>query len=119
MPRTAKTAPFDAADYLTNPTRVEAYLNAVIEEGDSQAFTEALGTVARAHGMGVVAKRTAMGRESLYKSLSALGNPAFASVMKIIEALGYELRVQTIARHPRVRAATKPKPGRRQPKRVA
>ena len=119
MPRTVKTAPFDAADYLTNPARVEAYLNAVIEEGDPQAFTEALGTVARAHGMGAVAERAAMGRESLYKALRAVGNPAFSSVMKVIAALGYELRVRTVARPARVRGAATPKSGRRQAKRVA
>src|SRR5437870_2288573 len=94
MPRSLKTAPCDAADYLTIPGRVEAYLNAVIEEGDPQAFAAALGTVARAHGMAAVAARAAMGRESLYKSLSAAGNPAFANIMKIVEALGYELRVR-------------------------
>ena len=94
MPRSVKTEPFDAADYLTNPARVEAYLNAVIEEGDPQAFAAALGTVARAYGMAAVAARASMGRESLYKSLSAAGNPAFANIMKIVEALGYELRVR-------------------------
>ncbi|MFN9030096.1 MAG: addiction module antidote protein, partial [Betaproteobacteria bacterium] len=34
---------------------------------------------------------TGLGRESLYKALSASGNPEFATVMKVIAALGLKL----------------------------
>lgn len=50
--------------------------------------------LARARGMAAVAAKASVGRESLYKALSASGNPAFANIMKVVEALGYELRVQ-------------------------
>ena len=113
MPRTVKTAPFDVADYLTSPGRIEAYLNAVIEEGDPHAFAAALGTVARAQGMRAVAERASMGRESLYKSLSADGNPAFANVMKVVGALGYELRVQPRTKRTRGSGKSAPRTARR------
>ena len=46
--------------------------------------------------MAVVAQETGLGRESLYKSLSTDGNPEFATVLKVVRALG--LRLQAAAR---------------------
>ena len=82
----------NAASFLDSPSRIEAYLNAALDEGDPQAFAQALGTVARAKGMAQVAAQSRLGRESLYKALSAAGNPAFASVVKVASALGFDLR---------------------------
>jgi len=65
-----RKVPFDAADYLGDDATRLAYLNAVLAEGDPQAVVAALGTVARARGMSRVAKRSGLGRESLYKALS-------------------------------------------------
>jgi len=39
----------------------------------------------------VVAKETGLSRESLYRSLSAGGNPSFATVLKVAKALGLRL----------------------------
>ena len=99
MPRKTRTTAFDAADYLSSHARIEAYLDAVIEEGDPQAFAAALGTVARARGMGAVARDTGMGRESLYKVLSVDGNPGFGSVLKVLNALGFALKLKRLP-HP-------------------
>jgi probable addiction module antidote protein len=103
MHRATRTTPLDAADYLTSDSRIESYLNAVLEEGDPGAFAQALGTVARARGMAHVAKGARMGRESLYKALSTTGNPAFASVVKVASALGFDLKLK---RKPRADRAT-------------
>jgi probable addiction module antidote protein len=35
-----------------------------------------------------------MARESLYKALSPEGNPEFATVMKVIKALGFRLHAE-------------------------
>ena len=40
-----------------------------------------------------VGRAAGLGRESLYKALSANGNPEFATVMKVIHALGLKLQV--------------------------
>ena len=48
---------------------------------------------ARAKGMAHIARKTGLGRESLYKALSANGNPEFATVLKVIRALGLKLKV--------------------------
>ena len=53
----------------------------------------ALGDVARAKGMTHIARKAGLGRESLYKALSLGGNPEFATVRKVIRALGLRLRI--------------------------
>lgn len=68
-----------------------AYLEAALENGDPALIAAALGDVARAKGMSTVAKETGLGRESLYKALSPGGNPGFATVMKVMKALGLRL----------------------------
>ncbi|HEX9243789.1 MAG TPA: addiction module antidote protein [Anaeromyxobacter sp.] len=60
---------------------------------DDPAFiTTALGNIARARGMSQLARKTGLTREGLYKALSPGGNPEFGTVMKVIRALGLELR---------------------------
>ena len=39
-----------------------------------------------------IARETGLGRESLYKALSTNGNPEFATVLKVVRALGLTLR---------------------------
>jgi probable addiction module antidote protein len=41
-----------------------------------------------------LAREAGVGRESLYKALSVNGNPEFATVMKVVRALGLQLHVQ-------------------------
>ncbi len=86
-----KTRVWDAAEHLQDDGDVAAYLEAALEEGDASLFAAALGDVARAKGMAMVAKATGLGRESLYKALSADGNPEFATVLKVLESLGMKL----------------------------
>ena len=43
--------------------------------------------------MSKIAEDTGLGRESLYKALSADGNPEFATVLKVVHALGLKLKV--------------------------
>jgi probable addiction module antidote protein len=69
------------------------YLEAVFEDGDPSLVAAALGDVARAKGMAQIAKAAGLGRESLYKALSPEGNPEFATVLKVMRALGLKLKV--------------------------
>ncbi len=68
-----------------------AYLEAALQEGDPRVVAAVLGDIARAKGMTQIAKDAGLGRESLYKALSPDGNPEFATIMKVIAALGLEL----------------------------
>ena len=93
MKRT-QTRPWDAAEHLETGEDMAAYLNVALEEGDVSLIMATLGDIARAKRMAVVAQETGLGRESLYKSLSANGNPEFATVLKVVHALG--LRLQAV-----------------------
>ena len=83
--------PWDAADYLETEEDVVLYLEAAFEDGDPGLIAAALGDVAKAKGMTKVAADAGLGRESLYKALSPDGNPEFATVLKVIRALGLRL----------------------------
>jgi probable addiction module antidote protein len=69
------------------------YLEAVFEDGDPVLIAHTLGVVARAKGMSQIAQGAGLGRESLYKALSPNGNPEFATVLKVLRALGLKLKV--------------------------
>lgn len=92
---TIKTTPWDVQDHLRTPEDCALYLEAVLEEaGDDPAFiAKALGDVARARGMAQTAREAGLSREGLYKALSADGNPSFATVLKVLGALGLRLHV--------------------------
>ena len=86
-----QTRPWDAADYLESEEDVVLYLEAAFEDGDPGLIAAALGDIARAKGMTTVAAEAGLGRESLYKALSPDGNPEFATVLKVMRALGLRL----------------------------
>jgi probable addiction module antidote protein len=88
-----KTIPWDAVEYLKSDADIANYLEAAFEDGDPALVAAALGDVARAKGMSQIAQTAGLGRESLYKALSAEGNPEFATVLKVIRALGLKLKV--------------------------
>jgi probable addiction module antidote protein len=82
---------FDVADYLDSEEMIAAYLAAVMEDDDPALLVAALGDVARARGMTQLARETGLAREALYRSLSTSGNPSFATVNKVMHALGLKL----------------------------
>ena len=86
-----ETTPWDPAEYMDSEEDMAAYLQAALEEGDASLVAAALGDIARAKGMTQIAKETGLGRESLYKALSPSGNPEFATILRVVAALGLRL----------------------------
>lgn len=86
-----ETTVFDAADYLDDAEAIAIYLEDAFATGDSAYITHALGTVARAKGMTEVSRKSGLSRESLYKALSAEGNPEFATILKVMSALDLKI----------------------------
>ena len=82
MPKT-KTRPWDPAEHLADAEDMAAYLEAALEDGDPRVVASALGDIARDTGLGC---------ESLYKALSPDGNPELATLLKVVAALGLQLR---------------------------
>ena len=96
---------FDAAEHLGDAAAVAAYIEDAIALGDSAFLVDAIGVVARAKGMTEIARKSGLSRESLYKALRRDGNPEFATVMKVIDAMGLRLAVEA----PKVSVASKPR----------
>jgi probable addiction module antidote protein len=91
MAKAVKTIPWDAAQHLETEADMAMYLEVALEEGAPALITAALGDMARAKGMTQIARDTGLGRESLYKALSPEGNPEFATILKVVSALGIKL----------------------------
>jgi probable addiction module antidote protein len=86
-----KTTVWDPAEHFETEEDIAAYLEAAFEEGDPSLIAAALGDIARAKGMAQIAHDAGLGRESLYKALSPDGNPEFATILKVVNALGLKL----------------------------
>ncbi|MFP5476031.1 MAG: addiction module antidote protein [Gammaproteobacteria bacterium] len=91
-----RTSAYDVAEHLRTPEEMAAHLDAWLDEApdDSAGIARALGDIARAKGMSHVAREAGLSRESLYRALSADGNPSFATVLKVAKALGLRLHAQ-------------------------
>ena len=81
---------FDASEYIENEEDAIAYLNAAAETGDPALLQAAIGDIAKARGMGQIAKEAGVGRESLYKE----GNPSFRTIVKVVDTLGGRLVIE-------------------------
>lgn len=91
-----QTTPYDVAEHLRTPEEMAAYLDAWLEEApdDVSGIAKALGDIAQAKGMTQVALDAGLSRESLYRALSADGNPSFATVLKVARALGVKFHAE-------------------------
>lgn len=92
--------PFDPADYLHTPEEVAAYLDSAFGSGDPAIVADALGVVARSRGMTQLSREAGVPRATLYKALSPSGRPEFATVMKVLHALGLRLSASPAAAQP-------------------
>ena len=97
--RKLNTMRWDSAQHLKTNEDMVDYLDACLAEaGDDAAYiAHALGVIARVKGMTQLARDTGLGRESLYKALSGEGNPSFATILKIMHALGVKLHAEAAA----------------------
>jgi probable addiction module antidote protein len=92
-----ETSEWDPVEFLDTEEKMALYLEVALEENDAALVAAALGDIARAKGMSQIALDTGLGRESLYKALSSDGNPSFATILRVVSALG--LRLQAAPRH--------------------
>ena len=100
---------YDTANYLFDDKEIAAYLAACASENDPALMTHALGVVARARNMSELARNVGLTRAGLYRALSTDGNPSFATISKVADALGFHLSFQP-------KGAVKPSAKRSRPK---
>jgi probable addiction module antidote protein len=96
---TLQLTTFDILDSLDSEEAIAEYLSQVMADGDDDELLRALGHVAKARGMAQLAKDAGVGRESLYKALKPGATPGYATVGKVVRALGFKMGV-TPARRP-------------------
>src|SRR5438477_5261373 len=78
-----------------DPEFAAEYLKAALEDEDEpRVLLIALRQLARARGIAKVAKAAGVERESLYRALSARGNPPPSPVGAVAKTIGLPLKVQ-------------------------
>ena len=103
---------FDASKYLQDESDCRLYLAQAFEGGDPVEIQAALGDVAKAQGMTKLARDSGIAREALYRALSNKGNAEFATIMKVIGAMGLHLTLvaseEALKGKVKTKAAAKP-----------
>lgn len=83
----------------SDPEFAAAYLDSVLEDGDQEEFLLALRRLSEASGgIQSVATRARLNPTSLYRTLSARGNPELKSMRALLRAMGLRLSVEPIRR---------------------
>ena len=83
-----ETRPYDVQNYLATPEDRAAYLEAALEDGDTEVIATALGEIARAIGVGELARQSGVSRETIYKGFAPGGNPTLAAVAEVRQSAG-------------------------------
>jgi len=91
------TTPFDGAEYLEDDALQAELLSDALATGDLEVITSAMGVVARARGMTELAEKTGLTRSALYAALRQGGNPTLDTVLKVVKALGVQLKANRAA----------------------
>jgi len=74
------------------------YLREVLEHSDTpEELLLGLRRIAEAQGMSRVAEAAGLSRESLYRSLSAAGNPRLSTLVAVLRVAGLKLTVRPAA----------------------
>lgn len=90
----APSRAFRVTDHLKTGAERAAYLEALLEDGDSRVITIGLRDLAQsAGGVAAIAARTGLSRETLYRTLSAQGNPRLDTLAVLLDAMGLRLSV--------------------------
>ena len=100
MAKIVRTEPYrdNLLKSLKDPCAAAHYLDACLADDDPRVFLLALRDVADAHGgVGDLAARSRLNRESLYRTLSKSGNPSLISLAAMLNSLGLRLAVQSVA----------------------
>jgi probable addiction module antidote protein len=78
-----------------DPKFAAEYVKAALEDEDEpRVILIALRHLAQAQGVAKVAKAAGIERESLYRALSAHGNPRLSTLVAVTKAIGLKLTVE-------------------------
>lgn len=88
-----KIVDFDPAQLLDNEKTINAFLSHALESGDPEYIKAAIAAVARPQNMSELSRRAGISRQAIYGALAPNSRPEFATIYKIVRALGYNLTI--------------------------
>jgi probable addiction module antidote protein len=83
-----------------DPAEAASYLNATIDDPEEETLLLALRDAAEAHQLARVANNAGIARESIYRALSATGNPRHTTLRNIVRVLGLRLHFEPDTKTP-------------------
>ena len=89
-----ETRPFEPDKYFQTPEAQAHLLTEAMASGDAGHIADAVGIIARARGVGELARQTGLNRQGLYAALSEAGNPTLSTLLKVLDVLDLELTVR-------------------------
>jgi probable addiction module antidote protein len=89
-----KTSEWDLAEFIDTKEDVIAHLTVALEENDIDFLLSVLNALAHSKGMAQIASELGISSEGLYKSLTPGSDPAFGTVVKTLNNLGFKLNVE-------------------------
>lgn len=90
----ARFAKWDSAEYINSKEDVIASLSLALEAGDTEFLLSEMNDIARSEGMAKIARELGLSREALYRSIAPSGNPSFETALKLLDLLGFRLKVE-------------------------
>src|SRR5258707_12939084 len=90
-----RTKPWDAVEHLKSDEEMAAYLEAALEDGDPALVAAVLGDIARAKGMGEIAREAGFGRGKLCQAPAPRGEPEPGAFLQNVRAPGRVLHAPT------------------------
>jgi len=88
---------YDSASHFGEQEAQAELLEDALSSGDARYIAHALGIIARARGMTQLANDTGIKRQALYRALSTSGNPTLETVVRVLNALGLRMKLETRA----------------------
>ena len=83
--------------FRNHPDLAAEYLDAVLKDGDEGELLQALNRMSKAFGgVGEIAERSDLNEKSLYRALSARGNPELKTMVAILKAMGMRLSIKPL-----------------------
>ncbi|MDR3334728.1 MAG: putative addiction module antidote protein [Treponema sp.] len=89
-----KTSLWDMAEFINTKEDVIALFTVALDENDIDFLKSGINALARSKGMTAIARELGVTREGLYKSLSLNGNPSFTTMIKLLDNLGFRLKIE-------------------------
>jgi len=81
-----------------DPKFTVAYINAILKDGDHRELMSGLRYVtATFGGVSSIAEKTNLNGTTLYRTLSAQGNPRLKNFAEVLKAMGMRLSVEPLA----------------------